>query len=105
MLAEHFKALIELAASHPTFHPNEEALSPVALDNHSLTITAANDKVGTSGTTANNSQIAKDKIFYDEKTGIVAIAAKGKIYVKSAFTASDPRFKQVNKIAFRTKKK
>lgn len=55
----------------------------------------------TAQTAYHTSMAAHTTVLYNPTTGLVQIAKEVKAYVKSAFGASSPQFKQVNKTRFK----
>jgi hypothetical protein len=51
-------------------------------------------------TPLSNARIDRNKILYDETTGLVTVAGDVKSYVKSVFGGTSPQYKQVSKLKF-----
>lgn len=97
---ENFDKLIKLLANTPAYAPNEEDLKVTALttlyNNLRTTVTAT----AAAYAVLKNARIDRNEIFYSENTGLVAVAAEVKLYVKSIFGSSSPKFKEISKIRF-----
>jgi hypothetical protein len=51
-------------------------------------------------TPLSNARIDRNKILYDDVTGLVKVAGDVKAYVKSVFGGTSPQYKQVSKLKF-----
>ena len=45
----------------------------------------------------------RNKILYEENTGLVDIALDSKTYIKSVFGSTSPQYKQVSKLYFKNR--
>jgi hypothetical protein len=101
-LVQHFNGLISVAQTEATYLPNENELKLTTLLAKSNALLAKNGLVATKYTEVSNARISRDKGLYNEKTGLVVLAAEVKEYVKSVFGYNSPQYKQVSKIKFTT---
>lgn len=101
MLTENFSALVDLVASIPSYTPHENDLKIETLTEHIASLKEANKTVSGAEVALSNARIARDKILYTEKTGLVDTALDVKKYIKAAFGATSPEFAQVSGITFR----
>jgi hypothetical protein len=91
-----------LVASHEEYQPNEPELQVTALNTLLVNLKLANQNVLTAETSFSNQLITRNNIMYAYKTGLVAIAADVKGYVKSLYSSSSPQYKQVSGLSFKT---
>ena len=99
-VAEHFDAMIEMAKSEPLYAPNEADLAVVALEAKSAAMKAANLQVTDKVTALSNDRITRNDVLYGETDGICELARLVKLYVKSAFGATSPQYKQISGLEF-----
>ena len=92
--------LIQLLTSLPGYKPNEPELSIAALTTLFNNMIAANTAAINAYTPLSNARIERNKILYNEITGLVTVAANVKTYIKSLFGATSPQYSQVNKLKF-----
>jgi len=100
-LVAHFQELVSYVSLYPAYNPNEANLKVANLNTTATSYTTANNNVKTAQTAYHTSMATRTKVLYDPATGLVQIAKEVKAYVKSAFGASSPQFKQVNKTHFK----
>jgi len=97
---EHFKQLRALLISEPSYTPAEAELQDAALMAQITSMENANNAVDLVAITLANARIARNEILYNKQTGLVAMAAEVKKYVKSIFGASSPQYKQFSALKF-----
>lgn len=97
---ENLNRLLELLMALPTYKPNEPELSVAGLTGVLNNMKAANTAVINANTPVSNARIARNNILYAPETGLLAVAAGVKTYIKSVFGASSPQYKQVTKLKF-----
>lgn len=100
-LTEHFDNLIELLTSSG-YAPNEADLKLAALTAYSTALKNANTAVISATTPWSNARITRDEALYAEGTGLIALAALVKKYVKSIYGADSPQYKQISGLKFTT---
>ena len=101
-LTEHFSKIIELLGAEASYTPNETELQVSTLDTQLKDLRTANTNVGNAYTAISNSRIARNKVLYNETTGLCHTALEVKNYVKSVFGSTSPEYKQVSKLKFKT---
>lgn len=104
-LIQHFASLIAVLESEPSYAPNENDLKVTTLNTKKSDMIARNTALATSFTALSNSRIARDKILYNEITGLVDTAKAVKKYIKSVFGAGSAQYAQVSIIEFKKVKK
>jgi hypothetical protein len=102
---QHFAGIISILQSETSYAPNEADLKIATLTAKQADLKAKNSAVATAYTSISNTRIARDKTLYKEDTGLVAITADVKKYVKSIYGASSPEFAQVSALQFKNVKK
>ena len=100
-LVEHFNRLIEVLKSEPSYAPNESDLKVTALTSTLAALKTANSNLTNAYTNVVNARIARDKILYKDKVGLVPVALDVKAYIKSLYGSTSPEFKHVNKMSFK----
>ena len=103
-LLDTFDKEVKQLASIPAYAPNEVALKVVTLQALYTTLKTANAAVVNSATQLSNTRLSRNETMYNAETGIVAIAADVKSYVKSIFGASNANYKQISALSFRAGK-
>jgi hypothetical protein len=102
---EHFKGIISVLESEPTYTPNETELTIATLTTKKENLILKNKAVDTAHTTISNTRIARDKNLYEDELGMVDVALDAKKYIKSVFKANSPEYNQVKGIEFKKPKK
>jgi hypothetical protein len=98
---QHLTGLNSVLISEPTYIPNEAPLKTATVATKITTLTTKNKAVAVSFTKVDNSRIKRDKTLYFPETGMVDVAYEVKKYVKSAFGATSPEYKQISGIPFK----
>lgn len=101
-LVAHFSELVNYVSLYPAYNPNEANLKVVNLNTLATSFTTANNNVKIAQTALHNSMAARTTVLYNATTGLVQIAKEVKAYVKSAFGASSPQYKEVRAVHFKT---
>jgi hypothetical protein len=102
---DNFDKFIKLLTSVTLYAPNETDLKVATLTTTLADLKAKNLAVVNSETALSNARIARDKILYDDNTGMVDISVDVKSYVKSIYGATSPQYKQISKLKFTNRKK
>lgn len=89
-----------LLSSVPFYNPNEEELKIETLKALYNELKEKNTDVLLATVQLDTTRIARNKILYDENTGLVDIALDSKTYIKSVFGATSPQYKQISKLSF-----
>lgn len=100
---EHFAKMIALLKTEPSYNPNEAELQINTLQNQLNSMRAANEAVTNAYISLSNSRLKRNEILYKKNTGLYDIAQEVKKYIKSAFGATSPQYKQVNSLRFTNK--
>lgn len=98
---QHFEGLRTVLQSEVSYSPNETDLTNTAAEAKQDAMVAKNKAVAKAYTAVSNARIDRDNNLYAEDEGLVDIAAGVKKYVKSAFGATSPEFKQISALEFR----
>ena len=101
-MLDNLDKLIQLLQSIPQYTPNEEDLKVEALQALYDDLSAKHAAVKIALAPLSNARIARDEVLYKPLAGIVDIAFDTKTYIKSAFGASSPQYKQVSGLIFRS---
>ena len=96
--------LIALLATIPQYIPNEKELKISSLRTLYNDLKAKNFDVITKGVELDNARNIRNEILFKPLSGMVYIASDAKTYIKSAFGATSPQYKQISKLKFTTKK-
>lgn len=99
-IREHFKNLVSILKSEPSYMPNETELQTTTLDALIDTMGNANTQSNQTYTDLGNSRIARNELMYATKTGLFDVSKEVKKYIKSVFGATHPHTKQANSIKF-----
>lgn len=99
---ENFDKLINLLERVDLYTPNETDLKIETLKALQTDLKEKNDAVVEATTPLSNARIQRNQVLYTPDTGLIDIALATKTYIKSVFGASDPRYKQVSKLPFRS---
>ena len=97
---ENFDRLIMLLSSIPLYNPNEEELKVETLKALHNQLKEKNSEVILPIVQLSNSRMTRNKILYNENTGLVDVALDSKTYIKSIFGATSPQYKQISKLRF-----
>ena len=101
---ENFDKLIMLLSSVPFYNPNEDELKIETLKALYNQLNQKNTDLIIASVQLSNSRIARNKILYNENTGLVDITFDSKTYIKSVFGATSPQYKQVSRLYFKNRK-
>ncbi|MBI5219061.1 MAG: hypothetical protein HY958_09040 [Bacteroidia bacterium] len=101
LLVEHFSKLITLLNAEPNYAPNEEKLKLVTLKALLASMKATNKAVIDTLTALEDARIIRDKIMYEDKTGLCDIGLDTKKYIRSVFGSTSPKYKQISSLEFR----
>lgn len=102
---QHLAGIISVLQSEISYAPNEIDLKIVTLTTKQTDLSAKNNSVATAHVNASNARISRDTNLYAPATGILAVAAEVKKYIKSVFGATSPQFAQVKGIDFTNKRR
>jgi hypothetical protein len=100
-LIQHFEGLISVLASEPSYAPNETELQITTLQAKAQDLKDKNNLEASAYTAVSNARLERNRILYQENTGLVDIALDVKKYIKSLFGASSPEYNQIKSIKFK----
>jgi len=103
-LIQHFEGLISVLSSEPSYAPNETELQITSLQAKAQDLRDQNNQVATTYTAVSNARLERNRILYQENTGLVDTALDVKKYVKSVYGASSPEYNQIKGIKFKNEK-
>jgi hypothetical protein len=103
-LIQHFNGLISVLASEQSYAPNEIALQLTTLQAKADDLKDKNNLVATADTAASNARLERNRVLYQENTGLVNTALDVKKYVKSVYGATSPEYNQIKGIKFKNEK-
>ena len=95
-----FEKLTKYINNIAEYAPNEAELQTATLNDVYTKLQAINNAAKEVGEPLTNARIARNKILYTPKTGLVDTALDVKKYILSIFGASSPEYKQVSKLNF-----
>ncbi|MBD8082252.1 hypothetical protein [Chryseobacterium caseinilyticum] len=100
---DNFGLLVQLLGTIPNYTPNEEDLKLANLTTYHQSLESATETVDQTEAQLNTKMIERDKILYDEETGLYTLAMNVKKYVKSLYGATSPEYNDVSAIKFTEK--
>lgn len=100
-LIQHFEGLISVLASEPSYAPNETELQITTLQAKAQDLKDKNNQEANADTAVSNARLERNRILYQENTGLVDTALDVKKYVKSLFGASSPEYNQIKGVKFK----
>ena len=101
-LIQHFAGIKAILAAETSYSPNEIDLQVAAVQAKIDELNAKNSAVATAYANISNARIDRNQTLYHPETGIVAVAADVKKYIKSVFGASSPQYAQVKGLTFKS---
>ena len=99
-----FGKLAQLLPTIPQYKPNEPELTAETIKSDYTELKSLNDEVVTAIARNEAADIARCEVLEADNTGLVDIALAAKQYVKSAFGATSPQYKQISNIPFKRSK-
>ncbi|AFL80475.1 hypothetical protein Aeqsu_0974 [Aequorivita sublithincola DSM 14238] len=103
-LIQHFEGLISVLSTEPSYAPNETELQIATLEIKAQDLRVKNNQVATAYTAVSNARLERNRIIYNDNTGLVDTALDVKKYVKSVFGATSPEYNQIKSIKFKNEK-
>ena len=97
---EFFNKIVVLLSSLPSYVTNEPSYKIPALQTLLNDLRTANSNARTAKITWENTRIARNKILYEDVTGILALARAAKAFVKGKYGIDSPEFALVSVIKF-----
>ena len=101
---QHFTGLIAVLKSEVSYKPNENELKIDTLTGMQNDLFEQNNEVSMAHAIITGARIQRNQTFYANNNGLVDIAQEIKNYVKSAYGANSPQYKQLNALRFRKEK-
>jgi Flp pilus assembly protein TadG len=98
---ENLSMLINLAASSPSYTPNEKELQSESLKALLNELQKLNEAVRVATSDLFKARARRNEILYKEASGLVDIALDTKTYLKGAFGTSSDQYKEVASISFK----
>lgn len=99
--AANFAAYVTLLESITAYDPNEADLKTTALRQLSDDLFAANQKNSVAESALNKTRTDRSKVLYTNPENVVSSGQMLKDYVKAAFGASSPEYRQISKLKFK----
>jgi len=100
-IVNNFDALIQTLKNEPNYKPNETDLKVVTLEALYNDMELKNTAVINTEKDLSNARLDRNNILYNEKTGLVATALQIKKYVKSVYSPTHSKYKQISGLAFK----
>jgi hypothetical protein len=100
MQIDHFDKLIQLADIEPKYNPNEVPLQITTLQAYHAQLETINTTVKNTYIPYKTAMNNRDLNLYHPQTGLVETSKLVKAYVKSAFGATSPQYKQISGLKF-----
>ncbi|MDD4991457.1 MAG: hypothetical protein PHR83_04410 [Paludibacter sp.] len=97
---ENLAKYVLFLAAVPDYKPNEAELKVEGLQAKLDAIKAKNADAKTAEAALDAARISRNGLLYTNNTGLVDTALAAKLYVKSAFGATSPQYKQISGIEF-----
>ncbi|MDR0603590.1 MAG: hypothetical protein LBG80_04715, partial [Bacteroidales bacterium] len=101
---EHLNQLISLLKHQSTYTPTEPDLTIQALEQMYHNMQSTNDRFVEVEAALTTARQERNKLLYAPKTGMMDTALAVKEYVKAAFGAASPQYKEVKHISFKNRK-
>jgi hypothetical protein len=95
-----FNQLIELLRAIPSYAPNETELTTNSLGLLAENLKNLNTGLINAASTEMSMRTVRNEALYNPTSGIVALAAYVKAYVKSLYGPNSPQFKQISRLRF-----
>ncbi|RYD71636.1 MAG: hypothetical protein EOP84_24560 [Verrucomicrobiaceae bacterium] len=98
-----FRRLVELCQNNrDKYAPNEGDVSLPAIENRLQQLVDASQKVNETASVYSSTLVERDRLLYNDETGIVARMEAIRSYYKSAFGAGSAERKRLNGLSVRT---
>jgi hypothetical protein len=99
-LLDNFSQLVATLAGEPKYLPNENELKVATLNTIVTDLKAKNTATLNATELLSNARIARNKVMYAPKTGMVDTVKAVKKYVKSVFNTNSPQAKKMMSLEF-----
>lgn len=97
---ENFKSLNNLLLQDGGYNPEETDLSIPGLTSKENEMLTANENVNNENSILVTNRIAREKRFYKDQDGLLAVAKAFKKYIRGKFGVSSPQFAQIKGLVF-----
>jgi hypothetical protein len=104
-LIQHFTRWYALLRDQPVYMPHEKELSTAHIGMLIEQLQEANRQAIEAEIESTKARIHRDKILYENGTGLTHIAADVKNYIKAIFGSQSPEYKSINHLHFKTRTK
>ncbi len=98
---ENFKTLIDLANQDGGYSPEEIEVNSTTLASIENEMLIANENVNNENTILANKRIARDKRFYIDEDGLLAVAKAFKKYIRGKYSVNSAEFAQISNLTFK----
>jgi hypothetical protein len=98
-----YRKFVQYVGAEDKYRPNEADISHAGLNAKLAALEAATYNYNTAGAALEAARLVRDTLLYTETSGLVDIGLAVKSYVKSAFGADSPQYKQISDILFVTR--
>lgn len=103
-MADNFGIFLQLLATIPNYHPNEDELKLASLTTYHALLLSFTQAVDQTEAELNVKLIERDQILYADSIGLYSIVQNVKKYVKSLYGANSPEYANVSAIEFTNRK-
>ncbi|MFN8339193.1 MAG: hypothetical protein U0T36_09255 [Saprospiraceae bacterium] len=103
-IKDHLANFIQVLQQEPTYNPNENDLKIAYLQTKVTQLETAKTQWINAYTEYSNTMIDRNNVMYDKNEGMVNIAIKVKLYIKSLFGAKSPQYFQISNLHFKNYK-
>ena len=99
-LIQHLAGILAILETEPSYSPNEDELKITTIQAKIANLKAKNTAVAASYASVSIARIERNETFYTSPTSLTETASEIKMYLKSVFGASGPKYLQVSGIDF-----
>jgi chromosome segregation ATPase len=99
-IIQHLAGILAILETEPSYSPNEDELKTTTIQAKLADLKAKNTAVATAYASVSIARIERNETFYTSPTSLTETASEIKMYLKSVFGASGPKYLQVSGIDF-----
>jgi chromosome segregation ATPase len=99
-IIQHLAGILAILETEPSYSPNEVELKTTTIQAKLADLKAKNTAVATAYASVSIARIERNETFYTSPTSLTETASEIKMYLKSVFGASGPKYLQVSGIDF-----
>lgn len=99
-IIQHLAGILAILETVPSYSPNEDELKTTTIQAKLANLKAKNTAVATAYASVSIARIERNETFYTSPTSLTETASEIKMYLKSVFGASGPKYLQVSGIDF-----